>query len=188
MFQEYSQTLSLSMLSDDMLLYICQYLQINDSQIFSQVSKVSREICTSEAMWEMFCHIHWQTKISKYHLTSERRHELKKLYADSTWHEIYDLVEDEGSRQFFMNEEELSKLTFDYRYRCEPDKSMSLRFKFNSDHHVSGHPNHLTYEWKLTDRGKTVKLGLFPPARVRRLKVIEQQHNQQNSRLSSSHT
>ena len=34
---------------------------------------------------------------------------------------------------------------------------------------VSGHPNGLTYRWELIDRGKTVTLGLFPPARASRL-------------------
>jgi len=77
------------------------------------------------------------------------------------WHE------EDGSRHK-IGVDELTDLTFDFTFRMSPSVRASVNFRFNSDFRVSGHPNEMTYIWKLLSDGRQVALGDFPVAEVYR--------------------
>jgi len=87
-----------------------------------------------------------------------------------SWRNRYIFAEKDGRRTYFLNKKEVSTLVFDCRYRSQPQMPSSTNFRFEADGRISGHPSGLQYDWDLLDSGRTITLGLFPPARVRRLK------------------
>lgn len=172
---------------EDLILHAVGFLSVHDIGLAACSSKAFEAVCSSDALWEPLCAAYWATKESQYHLTPERRAALDAMDREdrlaarrlppghgglprALWRARYEAAERDGKRGYFLGPEELSAQTFDFRFRAHPDYAASLDFRFDLDSgRVMGHPNRLAYAWSLQDRGRTITLGLFPPARARRL-------------------
>ena len=159
--------------NDDLLISVLAHADIVALGTAAKVSRRFREASAAEVLWEPLCAQRWATKAKRYHLTPARRAELVAMGLG--WKDQYKRHEEDGRRRWLKNEAELSSLTFDFRFRMSMQSVDSVRFRFEADGHVSGHPNGLTYDWTLTHPSlqhgphQTVTLGQFPPARVERL-------------------
>ena len=159
-------------LPSDLLICICRCVDsVATVAAAAQTCSAFSEACSSDAVWEPLCARRWATKARRYHLMPARRSEL--LAAGLSWREQFRRHEMDA-RRVEISAQELASLTFDFRFRFHGPTigPASTTFRFGADGRVSGHPNGLTYEWRLltTDRGQQrVQLGRFPPACVSRL-------------------
>lgn len=154
-------------LSGDFLTVLLSSCELSTVHCAGLVSSAWHEVAESSTVWMEMCRRRWATKVSKYHLTPHRKRHLSLGSSVLSWKEQYRLHEEDGKRSC-ISAEELTSLTFDFNFRMMAHTRASQNFRFCSDGHVSGHPNGLTYEWRLLAAGNEVALGEFPVAQVQR--------------------
>ena len=139
-------------------------LEVADVEHARASSFSMKHVCSSDGIWRTFATNHWKTKS----MAATRRFRDGLSDECTSWRERYIQAELDGRRSR-ITQLELTSLTFDFRFRFHPTEPQSEDFRFGSSGHVSGHPNGLTYKWRLLEGGSYVQLGDFPRARVRRL-------------------
>ena len=120
-------------------------------------------LASHDMLWLELCRRLWSTKAGCFHLTPAR---LMKLQSKGhSWKEQYRKHLEDGSRNC-LTMQEITTLVWDFTFRLRPEARASTSFRFDMSGYVCGHPNGLTYSWRLSDDGRRVELGQFPQARV----------------------
>ena len=144
-------------------LHALSCLDVRDLCTNAAVSICWNVLACHDMLWLELCRRLWSTKVCCFHLTAAR---LMKLQSNGhSWKEQYKQHLEDGARNC-ITMQELTTLVWDFTFRLHPQARASASFRFDMSGHVSGHPNGLTYSWRLSDDGRRVELGQFPQARV----------------------
>lgn len=128
--------------------------------------RAMRHFFAADILWEPLCCHRWREK------SKGAVKKFRESKCTMGWRQRFLAAEVDSRRSFLTSAEELHSLRFDFRFRAQPHLVHTRNFRFHTDGLVYGHPNpDLHYSWSIRRNGNYVRLGPFPPARVRRTKT-----------------